>query len=656
MKKRKISQSLRNLRIIFLFLICLTDVYASTHQKYNFLVLLSYNDELPWEKEFRHGLEEGQNEFTPTINFFYESMDANRLQKQMPEKYWVEYLSRKYGSVQIDGIIIESDVASALFLKYFPELFPGIPVVCYADTKDVPDYNATLTLQVNVNRSISETIQLALEQNPNATHVYVVDRHPELGNRLMEILKQTTSLPITRWTDFSLPDLEKKVQSVGKNSIIFYTRVHDDNTGKKCVPKEVLESIVKVSPVPVYSFYSSLLGTGTIGGRMIDASKTAKELVRALLDYHQNGAFGNYYHTTQMIIDYSALNRYGISTSTIPQNAYVINKPIPIWKSYPLAFFSAVSIISLLTALSITLLLLYTRVKKVQMFEKLQKFVDLQHSIVILTDGYELQFANKRFFEFFGYDTIEAFHKDHACICDCFVRDDIFFHLGKVTNNEKHWIESMLHVSGRNRIVSMLDHYLKSHAFVVSINQFDSKTYVVNFTDISDNFIEKLELEKQALHDQLTGMYNRTYFDINIITLINQNNLDHKSTGFIIFDIDHFKTVNDQYGHDVGDSVLIELSALIQSLVRKDDYLIRWGGEEFLLIFPTDNLNNIEKFAEHLRTSVSNKSFKYVDKLTCSFGGTLHVENESVQQTIKRTDIALYNAKNNGRNQVIVNL
>ena len=165
-----------------------------------------------------------------------------------------------------------------------------------------------------------------------------------------------------------------------------------------------------------------------------------------------------------------------------------------------------------------------------------------------------------------------------------------------------------------------------------------------------------MELEKQALHDQLTGMYNRTYFDINIITLINQNNLDHKSTGFIIFDIDDFKTVNDQYGHDVGDSVLIELSALIQSLVRKDDYLIRWGGEEFLLIFPTDNLNNIEKFAEHLRTSVSNKSFKYVDKLTCSFGGTLHVENESVQQTIKRTDIALYNAKNNGRNQVIVNL
>lgn len=656
MNKRKISQSLRNLRIIFLFLICLTDVYASTHQKYNFLVLLSYEDELPWEKVFRQGLEEGEKEFTPQINFFYESMDANRIQKQMPEKYWVEYLSRKYGSIQIDGIIIESDVASALFLKYFPKLFPGVPVVCYADKKDFPDYKGTLTLQGNVRRSISETIHLSLVQNPNATHIYVIDRHPELGNRLMDVLKQTTSLPITHWTDFSLPDLEKKLPIIGKDSIIFYTRVHDDSTGQKYIPKEVLERIVKVSPAPVYSFYSSMIGSGTVGGQMIDASKTAKELVRALLDYHKDGVFGNHYHTTQMIIDYNALHQYGISTSTIPNNAYVVNEPIPIWKSHPYTFFTAIIIILLLTALSILLFLLYTRVKKIQMFEKLQKFVDLQHSIVILTDGYELQFANKRFFEFFGYDTIEAFHKDHACICDCFIRHDNFFHLGKVTNNEKHWIESMLHMSGRNRIVSMLDHYLKSHAFVVSINQFDSKTYVVNFTDISDNFIEKLELEKHALHDQLTGMYNRAYFDTNIISLIDQNHLNHNGTGFIIFDIDHFKTVNDQYGHDVGDSVLIELSTLIQSLVRKDDYLIRWGGEEFLLIFPTSNLKNIEKFAEHLRTSVSNKTFKYVGKLTCSFGGTLYVDNESVQQTIKRADIALYNAKNNGRNQVIVNL
>ena len=285
---------------------------------------------------------------------------------------------------------------------------------------------------------------------------------------------------------------------------------------------------------------------------------------------------------------------------------------------------------------------------------KLKKFIDIQNSIVILTDGEDFQFANKKFFDFFGYKDLKEFLKDHHCICEEFINIDGFFSLKDVKANEDNWIESLLNLSGRKRIISMVAENSMTYAFSVSINKYDEKNYVVNFTDISDTLKEKLHLQEQVIRDQLTKAYNRVYFDKNINSLIEFHTNNEQRTGIIFFDIDHFKDVNDTYGHQVGDNVLKTIVNIVKSNIRSGDKLIRWGGEEFIIILSADKIDDIYKRAEHIRVKIEHHKFHKIEQLTCSFGIVLHDSKDDVYKSIKNADENLYKAKNSGRNKVIL--
>lgn len=285
---------------------------------------------------------------------------------------------------------------------------------------------------------------------------------------------------------------------------------------------------------------------------------------------------------------------------------------------------------------------------------KLHKFIDLQDSIVLLSDGKTMIFANKKFFDFFGYESLEEFEKEYSCICDRFIRDDAFFHLGKILPKEEHWIRSMLNLSGRQRVVSMYDKNGRLHAFSVSFNMYDPQNYVINFSDISDTMVEKLQLETKALRDHLTNAYNRNYFDSNIDLIISENKKLGMRSGVIIFDIDHFKSVNDNYGHIRGDEVLKTIVKIVNDSIRKEDKLIRWGGEEFIVIAAVQNIEYLQKLSEHLRVIIQDYKFNQIGELTCSFGATLHEEAKPIEESIKIADEKLYEAKNSGRNRVVV--
>ena len=119
-------------------------------------------------------------------------------------------------------------------------------------------------------------------------------------------------------------------------------------------------------------------------------------------------------------------------------------------------------------------------------------------------------------------------------------------------------------------------------------------------------------------------------------------------------DIDHFKDVNDTYGHNRGDIVLKDFTTVIRDSVRDTDYLIRWGGEEFIVLMKVNCIDSLEKATEHIRQSIENYHFEEVDNITASFGITLYIQKEEIIDTLERIDKALYKAKDNGRNQVQV--
>lgn len=165
-------------------------------------------------------------------------------------------------------------------------------------------------------------------------------------------------------------------------------------------------------------------------------------------------------------------------------------------------------------------------------------------------------------------------------------------------------------------------------------------------------YIESDILRKNAYYDSLTEIGNRRLIDN---WLEDEVKRCHKTNGvfsIIYFDIDFFKKINDNYGHNVGDSVLIEFSSLVKAHIQPSDFFGRWGGEEFMIILRNRTLDEAKRFAENLREIIENHSFRYVGKVTASFGVTSLKRNDLPLTLLKRADKALYRAKNSGRNLV----
>ncbi|MDO8735773.1 MAG: diguanylate cyclase [Thermoleophilia bacterium] len=182
---------------------------------------------------------------------------------------------------------------------------------------------------------------------------------------------------------------------------------------------------------------------------------------------------------------------------------------------------------------------------------------------------------------------------------------------------------------------------------------------VVAFHDITTrkNFQEALAranalLEQQATTDALTGIANRRRFDDALIKEISRAGRHSEPLSVVMLDIDHFKAVNDTYGHHVGDLVLTKLAQLVSALLRDEDLFARWGGEEFVVLLPQTPLAAGAEMAERLRRAVENDGFSSVDKLTCSFGVTSLGPDDDEKSLMERTDQALYKAKESGRNCV----
>jgi diguanylate cyclase (GGDEF)-like protein len=119
----------------------------------------------------------------------------------------------------------------------------------------------------------------------------------------------------------------------------------------------------------------------------------------------------------------------------------------------------------------------------------------------------------------------------------------------------------------------------------------------------------------------------------------------------MFLDIDHFKTINDTHGHNKGDEVLQQFARTLSSKVRNEDTLIRWGGEEFLLLCPNTDLEQACKLAEKLRRCIENEAWPHRQTLTCSFGVAAYSGSDPIT-LIEQADKALYRAKELGRNQV----
>ncbi|SFA53212.1 two-component system, cell cycle response regulator [Parageobacillus thermantarcticus] len=165
-----------------------------------------------------------------------------------------------------------------------------------------------------------------------------------------------------------------------------------------------------------------------------------------------------------------------------------------------------------------------------------------------------------------------------------------------------------------------------------------------------------IELGNFALTDPLTGIYNRRYLELYMEKMIPLSQEQKQVMTLIMFDIDHFKKINDTYGHHAGDAVLKKIVRVIKGAIRDSDVFVRIGGEEFIILLPNCSLEHGIKFAERIRTTVENTKFIYKGIrifVTISIGVTEYIEGQDLKKFLEKADQALYKAKATGRNKVV---
>lgn len=281
----------------------------------------------------------------------------------------------------------------------------------------------------------------------------------------------------------------------------------------------------------------------------------------------------------------------------------------------------------------------------------LRMIMDSYPNFVILVDSGEQAYINSNMLEHLGYESFEAFSRSGVVVGDLFTDLD-----GKPYSGGQGWVETIVgDPLDREHIVRMpnpRDPGRRPGTYVLGFKEFPTPgKFLFTLTDISELDNRTRTLEDQASTDPLTGAANRRSF----MDLIVEVASGVRPFCLVMFDIDHFKNINDDFGHDVGDKVLKELAHLVQNNIRSSDILARWGGEEFMVITPNSDLRRANRVAERLRRKIEGSDFTGVNRvITSSFGVAPRTPGQSVEDLVKSVDEALYRAKNSGRNRVVV--
>ena len=307
--------------------------------------------------------------------------------------------------------------------------------------------------------------------------------------------------------------------------------------------------------------------------------------------------------------------------------------------------FGIMFLMSIMIIISTVLFYVYRRDK-----DYYKNIIDTSKNIIIVYDKDEnVKQVNNTFFKYFTmFSSLEDYKIKNGCICNYFEDGEGYL---KWDMDGTSWIDYMLeHKDENNKIkLKIIDkwYYFSVSASVVS----KENGYVaVIMSNISDQEKYKHELENLTITDPLSGINNRRYFQTKIADEISRANRYKHPLSLIIFDIDFFKKVNDQHGHDVGDEVIKEYARFISEMLREEDSFCRIGGEEFSIILPHIDKGKAYKVAEKIRQSV--EAHKKVLSITMSFGVVEYQGGEDAEAVFQRADKALYKAKEAGRNRV----
>ncbi len=285
--------------------------------------------------------------------------------------------------------------------------------------------------------------------------------------------------------------------------------------------------------------------------------------------------------------------------------------------------------------------------EKTTLLEEYKRAVDESNIVYRADTEGRITYVNDEFCKAYGYNRNELLGKDYKVVLRPPVKDETILELQSTIASKRIWKGILEHAKDGNQ------NYFADMT-IVPILKADGE--IMEFIFIGHDVTELIKgterLKQLSSIDILTRIYNRMAFDDFLDSELQRALRYNTGMSLIMFDIDHFKSVNDTYGHLVGDEVLKALVKVVQLRIRKIDILARWGGEEFMILVPETSLEAAQELAERLRKDIAVQIFPTAEKISVSMGVTTYRDGDSADSIITRVDNALYAAKENGRNRV----
>jgi len=285
---------------------------------------------------------------------------------------------------------------------------------------------------------------------------------------------------------------------------------------------------------------------------------------------------------------------------------------------------------------------------KLNLEQRLQKYLELaeESPIGILSCDKEggIIYVNHKVLDILGSKSIEETKMINLLTFPLLVKHGFSKQLQECIHNERSVIFEINYESKWGKHV-----WLRTHIKPLIYSN-DEVGAQIMIDDISEKKLLEEELFLLSITDNLTKAYNRRYFIQNLNIEIERSNRTESNFSVIMMDIDHFKSINDRFGHNTGDVVLKTISLELMKSIRKIDTLARWGGEEFIFLLPETTMHQAVFLGEKLRDIVVRAKIPVVGNVTASFGVACYRPGETADEIVQCADDMMYRAKSAGRN------
>lgn len=540
---------------LLLFLLFAGSLFADKDKAENVLFIFSWHKDMPWQQEVERGFQQQIKSARTKPNLYFEYMDAGRAKSKNQAAIFRDYILKKYSNYSISRVVFESAPAARLFGSSPVQFGKMNPILLN------PGANAErflpLSTVIPVKIDIETAVRGALSFSGARTIYLVAGVSPGTQNRVKAVSEILARIaPDKKRVTFSgypVDQLLPKLAHLEPDGIILYLLQFEDRNGNRYVPFEAARRISEGANIPTYSFWTSLLGSGVVGGYMLSGERVGRVAATLVME----NVFGNSPGPANSMdqfhgyyFDWNQLKRWGIRESRLPEGSTVLFRQPNMLEEYKLEFSVAIVVLVLL-------------------------FVSIRYR--------ELRMHNRK---------LDLAHQDL-----------------QTANDELSRVK--LRLEERNELLRGL-----------------------------------------SITDSLTGLYNRGYLDEKIRDEIRRIDRYGDGLSIILVDIDHFKQINDRFGHQKGDDVLIRVARILQENIRNTDAIGRWGGEEFVIVCPNLDDQQSVQMAEKLREIIERTGKEAEIPVTCSFGVASFIVGTDELRLMRDADKALYASKNSGRNCV----